>query len=209
MFTGEFAGLRTDMDDYDSGDNGQTLRVLGSVIDSHGATVGSFHREYYRDEHGRLVARHEELKLAPEVQGNGFAREFNGHLESWYRRNGVDYISLRANIDVGGYAWARAGYDFSDQAGYEDVIGRLRDAVEDYETEADQAADPRHATSLRRQVAKAEALLERVDAAPRRQITPVEIAALGRPKGAGGHTARWIGRDALLGSAWEGVKWLR
>lgn len=78
--------------------------------------VGKFERMVSS---GRLAGTNETtvyhtlLKLEPAYQGQGFAELFNAQAEAAYRAAGVQSIQLHANITVGGYAWARQGYDWA------------------------------------------------------------------------------------------------
>ena len=54
-----------------------------------------------------------------------FRSQFNGNLIDWYQSSGVKYIKVGANIDVGGYTWASAGYDYADHTHAMGGFGRL------------------------------------------------------------------------------------
>ena len=51
--------------------------------------------------------------LEDEYQGEGIATDIMEHVEEEYEKLGVSEIRLLANAEIGGYAWARQGYDFS------------------------------------------------------------------------------------------------
>jgi GNAT superfamily N-acetyltransferase len=55
-------------------------------------------------------------------------------------------------------------------------------------------------------VAAAVAVLDRIDAG--KPVTAFEISQVGREPGQAGPKETWIGKDAMLGSDWDGVKWL-
>lgn len=56
------------------------------------------------------LAEHSYLKLDPEVQGSGIGKELLGSQIDTYKKMGLNAVSLYANIDVGGYAWAKYGF---------------------------------------------------------------------------------------------------
>lgn len=85
--------------------------VDGAVLTAKGRNVGEFRRTVQLDEHGKLIARHNRMFLDAKAQGTGFSRQFDAQSEHAYRANGISSISLHA-VRVGGYAWARAGYEF-------------------------------------------------------------------------------------------------
>lgn len=173
---------------------------LGLVLrDADGNQIGRGIRNIYRDDNGNLVAVHELLEIDDEnMRGGGLASALNAHLADWYREQGVGRIELTANIDVGGYAWASHGYDFADEGSANSVLDRLRSALDGAEgPEADAGR----------------ALLARAESEPfgsANYPTPYEISQLGRPEGAAGQGrgAKWLGKDVMLGSTWEGTKWL-
>lgn len=228
-----------------------------------GKRVGEVHRVVAEDDEGNLFAEHAYLELdkAAAVRGQGFATAFNAHLEEWYRESGVERIELNADIDVGGYAWARAGYDFRDGRVPDDIIDRLVRAASGDERRPPYSVRWRELTleDLRRQghdedeidelgpqygyyvvdeatgssvagpfedereaedeMAYLEvddvpdevedpavaSVLERIDAGE--SVSAYEISQVGRQPGMG-RDDEWPGKTALLGSDWDGVKWL-
>lgn len=208
-----------------------------SIHDHTGQQIGRVVRTIGRDEDGNLFATHVLLKVSSDTRGQGFAQSFNRQLEDWYRESGIQRIELRADIDVGGYAWARSGYTWQDGKVPSSIRDRLVQAIaphrsHDYHVDFDKdgnytvttnggeslgsyefyddvhtaigmhALDSSPNTSERRE---AKALLARIGAGE--HVTPFEISQLGRPAGAG-RDDTWPGKLALLGSDWEGVKWL-
>ena len=94
----------------------EQVRWSGIIADSNGHMVGEFERSLNREKvSGVLSVKHDSLMLNPEVQGQGFASEWNSKAEQHYRDMGVAFIDVSAT-GVGGYAWARAGYDWSDES---------------------------------------------------------------------------------------------
>ncbi len=196
VVNGTFARLTTEVtrvERHQGGPDGEDPGVQFAVVirDADGNQVGHAERAIYRDADGTLAAYHMDLELDPDVQGRGFASAFNRHLEDWYRAEGVNRIELNANIDVGGYAWASHGYDFADENSAEQIFQRLSERLG--------AADPASRTQARELLRRAD-LPFGSDGYP----TAFEISQIGRTPGA----ASWLGRDAMLESAWEGVRWL-
>jgi hypothetical protein len=58
-----------------------------------------------------LRARHEEIRLAEEARGRGFARALHVHAEAVYIRMEVAYVTMHAE-HVGSLLWPRLGFDF-------------------------------------------------------------------------------------------------
>lgn len=62
-----------------------------------------------------IEVHHDLFKLAKEYQGKGISKELFRLLYKRYQQMGVRYITVTANIDVGGYTWARYGFKASNQ----------------------------------------------------------------------------------------------
>lgn len=62
------------------------------------------------DDQGRRNVDHVYFKLDSGQQGGSFAKQFLRDSMDAYQDMGVSRITLDANIDVGGYAWARYGF---------------------------------------------------------------------------------------------------
>ena len=133
---------------------------------------------------------------------------------NWYCSSGVDRVQLHAKIDVGGYSWASGGYDFADEESAQGILDRLEAEAEKLEDWLQQhrgddatpapeyrAAETEHQAALN--------LLERAEGGFGHPSFPSawEISQVGRVRGQG-RDDRWIGKRAMLGSDWHGVKWL-
>jgi hypothetical protein len=109
----EHAGLRTEFDREVStpvNRAGRVVRVGGHILDERGRRVGHFTRMLATGTDG-LRARHEEIKLAEEARGRGFARALHMHSERVYVRMEVAYVTMHAE-HVGSLLWPRLGFDF-------------------------------------------------------------------------------------------------
>jgi hypothetical protein len=219
VFEGDFGGLTTEVKVVTP--TPHSLAVYGDIYDPDHNQVGEFARDYRRDPNdGTLTAHHAYLKLERDVQGQGFAEEFNNHVEAWYRESGVDAIELLANIDVGGYAWARSGYDFATVNDAIAIIGKLEDKLGIYEGQAellrldidagdgDIAELTAELNRIEEQVLAGEAIVEAAQTHAFGELgypTAYEISQAGRWAGAT-REDEWIGKSAMLGSSWNGVK---
>lgn len=72
---------------------------------------------------GTKVVEHELFDLDKELQGQGVSRKVFKALYEQYRVTGVERIELYANIDIGGYAWARYGFCTTNR---NETIGAIR-----------------------------------------------------------------------------------
>lgn len=174
--------------------------VKGEIYDADGKKVGKFGRSIRLNAAGDPIVEHNSLVLDSNLQGQGFAQAFNNHLFDWYRDSGVKEVSLHANHDVGGYAWARAGYDWQEKDDVKDVRTRLR-------ANANRGDKRIPAERREEQMRLAKDLLDRLQAknwGSDNYPTPYEISQLGRWPGAG-KDDWWIGKAVLVGSSWYGV----
>jgi len=186
------------------------ISVKGIITDEWGGTRGSFERVLREESDGTVWAHHEFLKINdPDFRGQGFARAFNARAEAFYREVGVTGVKLEANIDVGGYAWARAGYDWDGPSAVSDVLKRLTSWLKYLEFNKGQAAEEipraRHADQAvlaRKMIVRLKGDFNRDDFP-----TPYEVSQLGRWRGAGRDDV-WVGKAAMLGSNWNAVKYL-
>lgn len=136
------------------------------------------------------IAHHEQLSLDDSLQGQGIGKKmYDSHL-ALAKSMGMKQISLTANCDVGGYMWAKQGFDWSgpdDQAHFERQVSKRM------KTQQDQLIGH---TSLSHWTDDEKDKFRRFLIKPR---TPKEISefSLGDRK---------LGQEALLGSSWSGVK---
>jgi hypothetical protein len=109
----EHGGLRTEFDRETStpiNRAGRVVRVGGHIVAEDGHRVGHFTRMLATGADG-LRARHEEIRLAEEARGRGFARALHLHSEAVYIRMEVGYVTMHAE-SVGSLLWPRLGFDF-------------------------------------------------------------------------------------------------
>ena len=69
-----------------------------------------FRRSFIKDGGNNIHVYHDYLEMPEAVQGKGLGKAVLSAFYKEYKRIGVKYMSLKANIDVGGYAWARYGF---------------------------------------------------------------------------------------------------
>ena len=67
-------------------------------------------RTFERTSSGSLSVKHDIFEVHENSQGKGIAKEFLKNCMEIYKHLGVKSIKLGANIDVGGYAWAKYGW---------------------------------------------------------------------------------------------------
>jgi uncharacterized protein DUF935 len=201
---GEYAGLTVRVASVDA--TTDEIDFSANIMDANGRDVGTTQRILRRGRDGKLWVYHAYLSLNRDVQGQGFAEAWNSHLMSWYSESGLDRVEVTANIDVGGYTWARQGFDWKDRFAADSIAGRLQRQI------AGASAGPYAGTNAGRysadQVAAAQSIIDRMGRARFGDPdfpTAYEVSQVGRLPGQG-RTDSWPGKDAMLGSTWSGVK---
>ncbi len=163
----------------------------GSVLDGD-RYVGYFQRYVHRDHDHALVVHHERLELHESARGQGFSTAFGTAMEGYYRRSGVDRIELFAALEDGGYAWARAGYDWDPEPSrLAEAIAHIRQRIHGVAEDAS-AADRQLLADI----------LEQFDGPSNLYPSPREVVELA------GEDPR-LGEKIMRGSRWDAVKRLR
>jgi hypothetical protein len=112
--------------EFDEDDpSGGSINFVGQVVDTNGKVQGNWERYLYT---GSMEINNDTFWLNPKKQGNGFGGRFYYHSEHELAKMGVKKITLETGLEVGGYAWARVGFDFADR---EDAA-YLSDGFRDY-----------------------------------------------------------------------------
>lgn len=193
-FEGEWGGLRAQVTGIYGTADGGNVHVVGIVLDEDDEQMGEFIRDIFPET--REVS-HQSLFLSNQVQGRGFAKGFLTQSEAHYRAQGMKSVLVMASDAVGGYAWAKAGFDFLD--GYPPT--HVREAMERF---VSQYGDHRLAPKVTR-------WLNGDDEWP----SAYEIATLGEgsddfeyDQWDGGTRKVHAGAEIMLGTEWAGIKHL-
>lgn len=170
----------------------ESIDIDGTIYDADGNWAGEFQRKFFRDESGDMVVEHALLRIEDDYQGTGFSKVFNRTAENYYISHGIDKVNVHAALDVGGYAWAKQGFDWAPRGGAtSSVKGQFDDVL----------SDPSLPGSVRRSGMDLRARLDLPTYEPD-YPTPREVASWGYVQGA----STWPGKQALLGSDWYGQK---
>ena len=187
--SGDLKTSITELSVYDGYDEAE-LSLDGHVYDKEGNKVGNFTRTLTP-----YSVHHDLFELSTSVQGTGFGSEFYQHVEEEYLNMGIESIDLQANLSVGGYAWARMGFDFQDDYVREGIVENFRSEYverygprgEDYDDEDDYDFDLEYAAD---------------DSGITYDSAAWDIASFVGPDG------HKLGKEIMLGSNWNAVKQL-
>jgi len=183
--------------------DGDGLSVEGRVYDGNNE-IGKFTRTISPSRPHRIY--HAYFKMY-DNQGGGFATRWLDQVKQQYRDQGFTEIGVSANLDVGGYAWAKMGFDFASRDSARlTLIGMMSEITGAHR--AGRIDD--------RTLQEAQELQRRFDAGE--HITPLEIAMVGwrsraefvdledAPEDPNGDPIEmWWGKRFLLGRSWSGV----
>lgn len=195
-------GVRMSVRSFEpSGPN--SFELHGSLVNKDGDRIGRVSRTI-NFVNGRPNEIHNDLMVVdPAMQGQGIANDLYRRQEEWARANGVEKITIEANIDVGGYAWARKGYDYSSPLVAQNHLRKLLDRASSNQFAKSSTTETR--TALENAYNAANAAANRpgnsMDGIP----TPYEISTIGYTPGA----QTWPGKELMLGTHWDAVKYLQ
>jgi hypothetical protein len=88
-------------------DNDDKLTINGSLLTEQGRTLGTYTRTL---NFASNKASSDYFKINDEQEGKGVGKKVLAGNMAVYQQLGFDSVSVHANIDVGGYAWAKYGY---------------------------------------------------------------------------------------------------
>ena len=135
-------------------------------------------------------------------RGQGIGTEVFQHLEDYWRTHGITHMKVGANLNVGGYAWARAGYDWDKERG----IGQITTIVTQIQAVVSEYGDEAYKTEVSARLQEIKntlrVLRERGSWDLSDVPTPFELSETGRLPG----MSMWPGKQGMLGSGWGGVK---
>jgi hypothetical protein len=83
--------------------------VRGKLYNKDNEVIGLMQRTI-TNEAGELTVKHDLFQLNSSVQGAGLGKQALRDSVKLYESMGVEHVKVFANIDAGGYAWARYGY---------------------------------------------------------------------------------------------------
>ena len=192
-FTDPQTGMRTEVASVEPVAGGRVQASI-KVYDKDGSWVGQALRtiEPPKKPGGKDRIYHNSFQLAPRARNGGFSSRWLREMEDRYREQGIGEIALTTQ-DVGGYAWAKAGFDFSDRDEAKVAASSLsrKLKMKSWRNQLTQ-----------RQITDGEELIRRAKTGGEDFPTPAEFAMLGWMPG----LETWIGKEAMLGTGWHGVK---
>lgn len=184
------------------------LRIEGVISDKAQAMkqVGRWARRITFDPTSDTpgTIEHEWFTLDDSYQGTGLATAWNAYAFDYYKRAGYKGVTVHADLTVGGYTWARQGFDFDDAyspSQRSNMLFLVEDVLRTSTLPKDALA------KLNGQLAK---MQKRVGT--KNPPTAYEMSQFGKeyaqdavPQGGTKSVPLWAGKEAMLGSDWHGV----
>lgn len=192
LFEGKYGDLTVKIDSavMTSPVMNKDIKVQGTIYDKNGKMAGIVERDLREDRFGTQVDN-TQMELYPQYQGQGFASEFYRQTEARLKAAGVRTANIHANLDVGGYAWARKGFDWRTPGEGKAKIERMASW---YKGQPGQ--DPAVAGEIRSLLSRAQ------DRKSPQFPTPYDVSRVGYKPGA----STWPGKEFMLGGSWFGQK---
>ncbi|MCZ4497275.1 MAG: hypothetical protein JWM25_1860, partial [Thermoleophilia bacterium] len=170
--------------------NGMSGRsaASGSVLEGE-SRVGRFNRDQTLHASGRLEVHHSLMTIDSSRQGTGYARSFNDRAFARYAEAGVDDVTIDAALSMGGYAWARQGFELVGNGA--DEVARATNRAEKLTRLVDRSRSKIDDAAY----AELEPRLYRGGELRPDTLTSVqELAAMP------------VGRSVLVGNSWSGIR---
>jgi hypothetical protein len=106
-FRKNFLGSEKATMHIDYKDDEQAMTLSGSLLDASGNKIGDYRRTIDFDD---KKASSDYFKLHGGETGAGIGKQVLAANVAEYQKMGLDSVEVHADIDVGGYAWAKYGY---------------------------------------------------------------------------------------------------
>lgn len=174
------------------------LEVTGVLLEG-GESVGTWTRSLNFEgfpEKSEGYAQYELLEIGKEYQNLRLGTKLLVHFDSVMLAAGVTEVRLHANMDIGGYAWAKAGYDWDQSETSEFVPNKEHKLQGRLRKYANEHVDP--GGQIKEMINR---LNKPYDS---NYPTPLEVALLGRDSK--DRSGLWAGKKALLNSKWDAVR---
>ena len=143
------------------------VNFSGNNIKLHGATAYRIDRDIHFD---TKDAHHSYLKLNTEDQGKGSVKKMFQAIfkkgpdgKNFYQRLGMDTVSTYANLDGGGYAWAKLGFHYNTDSTAQSHQSTLNNRMTSAMSKSNGGFDPNKFESARDHVANNHIALPNAD----------------------------------------------
>ena len=109
---------------------GDKLIISAEYTSKSGEKIGTCKRVFRKQPDGIWV-HHDLLAIDPKMHGKGIAEDLYSRQIETYKEKGYAAVDVYANISVGKYAWAKAGFDYTAPDAAAHYSGKFRTWAQD------------------------------------------------------------------------------
>lgn len=146
---------------------------------------------------GDGTAEHTYFQVHEDLQGTSLAKDILSGQVDMYQELGMDRVTLEANLDVGGYAWAKYGFEPETNMSWRRAAEHVENLVFDL-----------HFDQGRIDLATHDAVLKLTESPQKRSlwaIADIRTPVRAEDYETGEVVTRPLGKHLLMGSSWGGV----
>jgi len=212
------SGIQLTSDEKNIWDKTEPMKALinGDLYDTSGNKMGYWERAIYFPENEPASAEYQYFKVYDRWQDHGIGRNAIKFFDKAMKKWGVETITVDANMDIGGYAWAKSGYDWDTRMF---VRGSLPEEAEESAVldrwNTQQLDICRNLRAAKNKLGDPDGSVERMIARLKMPYdaqtypTPFEVANVGHSNATvppDSSPSMWVGKQAMLKSSWYGIR---
>lgn len=168
--------------------------VIHGTVVVEGEQIGNWTRKiFYENEDAPAYGNYDIFNIDTEFQNVKLGTKLISHFDSVMLAADITRVKVHANTDVGGYAWAKSGYDWDPEHMQEILSNITRHLI--YENDEHHRGKNTSITDMIKRL--------REPQGPN-YPSPYEIAMLG--KDSPDLNGSWAGKRVMLGSSWYGTR---
>jgi hypothetical protein len=168
--------------------------VINGTVVVEGEQIGNWTRKiFYENGNTPAYGNYDIFNIDTEFQGVKLGTKLISHFDSVMLAAGITRVKVVANTDVGGYAWAKSGYDW-DPENMQETLSNITRHLS-YENDQNHRGANTSITEM----------IQRLQGPQGPNYpSPYEIAMLGRDSSNSNES--WVGKRVMLGSSWYGTR---
>lgn len=155
----------------------------------------------------RARVYHAYFTLDSNIQGSGLNKAFLSESMKLYKEMGLDAVRVTANINVGGFTWARSGFNWLTPSTMQNIFALGESKLESIRRRKFPRIGDEEWGNLVEEFRAMKARATAENFANGTAPTAAELASLGwNSTIPSGRDSMWLGKAILLGEMWDGVQ---